>query len=68
MRKTRVNSQFDNIPKLKALADDTIWISPEDAKTRGIQHGDRVRVYNDRGQMVRVANGDRSHHAGCRQP
>ena len=53
--KTRVNSQLDNIPKLKALADDTLWISPEDAEARGIQDGNRVKVFNDRGQMVRVA-------------
>jgi anaerobic dimethyl sulfoxide reductase subunit A len=53
--KTRVNSQFDNIPRLKDLADDTIWLSPEDARSRGIQTGDQVRVYNDRGQMVRTA-------------
>jgi anaerobic dimethyl sulfoxide reductase subunit A len=53
--KTRVNSQLDNIPTLKALADDTVWISPEDAEARGIQNGNRVRVFNDRGQMVRVA-------------
>ncbi|OGP87441.1 MAG: hypothetical protein A2156_13490 [Deltaproteobacteria bacterium RBG_16_48_10] len=54
--KTRVNSQFDNIPRLKALADDTIWLSPEDAESRGIKNGDKVRMYNDRGQMIRIAN------------
>ncbi len=53
--KTRVNSQFDNIPKLKALADDTVWMNSGDARARGIRNDDRVRVYNDRGQMVRPA-------------
>ncbi len=52
--KTRSNSQFDNIPSLKALADDTVWVNTEDARTRGIENGDRVRVYNDRGRMVRT--------------
>jgi anaerobic dimethyl sulfoxide reductase subunit A len=53
--KTRVNSQFDNIPRLKALADDTVWLSPEDAASRGIEDGDRVKVYNDRGMMAVTA-------------
>ena len=52
--KTRANSQFDNIPGLKALADDTVWMNTEDAAARGIQNGDTVRVYNDRGRMVRT--------------
>ena len=53
--KTRVNSQFDNIPSLKALADDTVWLSREDAEARGIVDGDRVRMYNDRGKMMVTA-------------
>jgi anaerobic dimethyl sulfoxide reductase subunit A len=51
--KGRVNSSLDNIPHLKALADDSLWLNPADAETRSIQHGEGARVFNDRGQMTR---------------
>jgi anaerobic dimethyl sulfoxide reductase subunit A len=53
--RTRVNSQFDNIPKLKALADDSLWLSREDASARGLADGDRVKIYNERGRMIATA-------------
>jgi anaerobic dimethyl sulfoxide reductase subunit A len=49
--KTRVNSQFDNIPSLKGRADDRIWINPEDAKKRGVADGQQVIVHNERGAL-----------------
>ena len=53
--KGRVNATLDNIPRLKAIADDDLWLNRGDAETRRIQPGEKVRVFNDRGRMVRKA-------------
>jgi anaerobic dimethyl sulfoxide reductase subunit A len=46
---------FDNIPKLKLLNDQRVWLNLQDARARGIRNGDKVRIYNDRGQLVVAA-------------
>ena len=33
-----------------------MFLGPEDAAARGIQHGDLVRVFNDRGQLLAGAH------------
>jgi len=50
--KGRINSQGDNVQRMKALADDILWLNPADAEPRGIATGDSVRVYNGRGQLL----------------
>jgi anaerobic dimethyl sulfoxide reductase subunit A len=54
--KTRAHSNFDNIPWLKQLEAQTVWINSADAQARGIGNGDEVRVFNDRGKMVLPAH------------
>ena len=48
----RANAQFVNIPWLKELFRQEMWISTIDAESRGIANGDMVRVFNDRGEIL----------------
>ncbi len=52
----RLHSQF-NYAKIReeyAIANrEPIWIHPEDAKSRGINTGDLVRAFNNRGQVLK---------------
>jgi anaerobic dimethyl sulfoxide reductase subunit A len=50
--KTRSHSCFDNIPWLRELETQTIWINSIDARVRGINDGDEVRIFNDRGTVI----------------
>jgi anaerobic dimethyl sulfoxide reductase subunit A len=50
--KRRAHTQFETLPWLRELEPHAITINTVDAQQRGILHGDRVRVFNDRGQMV----------------
>jgi len=55
--KTRAHSCFGNVPWLKELEPQCLWLSTSDARERGIRDGDRVRVFNERGEietLVRV--------------
>ena len=50
--KHRVHSQFANVPWTRELdPEPALDMSPTDAQPRGIQDGDLVRVYNDRGEV-----------------
>jgi Anaerobic dehydrogenases, typically selenocysteine-containing len=51
--KGRINSSLDNIPRLKAMADDELWLNPADAAKLGVQSGEEVNVHNGRGKMIR---------------
>jgi anaerobic selenocysteine-containing dehydrogenase len=51
-----INSIFANVPaQLKRAGPPTILIHPEDAASRRLETGDSVRVFNDRGSFVAVA-------------
>jgi len=47
-----LNSTFVNVTSLREIeAEPSLEMHPEDAATRGIGPGDRVRVFNDRGNL-----------------
>ena len=50
--KTRAHSCFDNNLLLNDLEPQSLWISTQDAQSRGIRNGDKVRVFNDRGETI----------------
>jgi anaerobic dimethyl sulfoxide reductase subunit A len=49
--KQRTHSTYGNVDWLKAALPQELWMNPVDAQVRGIRHGERVRVYNDRGRV-----------------
>jgi anaerobic dimethyl sulfoxide reductase subunit A len=53
----RIHSQFESLPWLREQDSKPLLdLNPVDAAARGINDGDLVRVYNDRGEMVLRAN------------
>ncbi|WP_127959763.1 DmsA/YnfE/YnfF family dimethyl sulfoxide reductase [Serratia microhaemolytica] len=49
--KSRVHSTYGNVDVLKAACPQEVWINPVDAQKRQINHGDLVRIFNDRGEV-----------------
>ncbi len=49
--KARTHSSYGNIAVLQAACRQEVWINPLDAQTRGISNGDKVRVFNGRGEV-----------------
>ena len=50
--KRRTHSQFENVPWLRELLPQALVMNSGDAKARGINNGDDVRVFNDRGEVI----------------
>ncbi|ELQ6218692.1 dimethylsulfoxide reductase subunit A [Cronobacter dublinensis] len=48
--KSRTHSTYGNVDVLQTACRQQIWINPQDAQARGISDGDRVRVWNARGE------------------
>ncbi len=49
--KARCHSTYGNVDILKQAAQQEMWINPMDAERRGIKNGDRIRIFNDRGEV-----------------
>lgn len=49
--KARTHSTYGNVDVLKAANPQEMWINPIDAQARGIKDGDRIRIFNDRGEV-----------------
>jgi anaerobic dimethyl sulfoxide reductase subunit A len=50
--KRRAHTQFDKVPWLRELIPQAISINTTDAKSRSIRNGDKVRVFNDSGEVI----------------
>ena len=48
----RIHSTFHNLPHLRDLHPDVVFMNVLDAEERGIADGDKVYVYNDRGTVL----------------
>lgn len=53
--KNQFHSRYQVIEELQQACHHCLWINPVDAESRGIQNGDTLRVYNDRGAVQIMA-------------
>jgi len=64
--KNRIHSQFNNLRMIRQFGDrPEVQIHPDDACNRGIDDGDRVRIFNDRGELRVAARLDHGIRPGC---
>jgi len=49
--KTRAHSTWHNVPWMQEIDPHSVWLNPVDADARGIQDGNLVDVFNDRGRI-----------------
>ncbi|MFO1288508.1 MAG: molybdopterin oxidoreductase family protein [Rubrivivax sp.] len=62
-----LNSSFVNVPSLRAaVGEPVLEMHAEDAATRGIAHGDLVRIFNDRGSTLARAEVEATEGEGGR--
>ncbi|MBI5649542.1 MAG: molybdopterin-dependent oxidoreductase [Chloroflexi bacterium] len=50
--KQRTHSTYGNVEWMQEAAPQEVWINTLDANKYGIKNGDKVRVFNDRGQVI----------------
>jgi len=64
--KDRIHSQFNNLRMIRRFSDrPRVQIHPDDARARGIDDGDRVTIFNDRGSLEVEAFLDNGIKEGC---
>lgn len=61
--KNQFHSRYQVIEELQQACRHCLWINPIDAEPRGIENGDTLRVFNDRGEVEIMAPRDGAHHA-----
>jgi len=50
---SRIHSQFGNLEVVRSVVEEPAWeISVADARSRGLRSGDRIRVFNSRGEVT----------------
>ena len=50
--KRRIHSNLETIPWLRECEPQMLWINSLDARRRNIGHGDMVRIFNERGDVI----------------
>ena len=50
---SRIHSQFGNLEVIRSVVEEPAWeISVADARSRDLKSGDRIRVFNSRGEVT----------------